>query len=108
MTMTQFADLLQKIAPGYIHSPVLDATGLEGAWDFTLSFSAAGLLQSAPSRSGDAGPTPPGGAPTASDPNGAVSLFDAISKQLGLKLEEKKRPVQVLVIDHIEEKPTDN
>jgi len=108
MTMAQFADLLQKIASGYIHSPVLDATGLEGAWDFTLSFSAAQLLQNAPGRGGDAGPAPPGGAPTASDPNGAVSLFDAVSKQLGLKLEEKKRPVSVLVIDHIEEKPTDN
>ena len=109
MTMAQFADLLQKIAPGYIHSPVLDATGLEGAWDFTLSFSGANLLQSAaPSRGGDASPQPPGGAPTASDPNGAVSLFDAVSKQLGLKLEEKKRPVSVLVIDHVEEKPTDN
>ena len=107
MTMAQFADLLQKIAPGYIHSPVLDATGLEGAWDFTLSFSSANLIQGAPPRGGDAG-QPPGGAPTASDPNGAVSLFDAVSKQLGLKLEEKKRPVSVLVIDHIEEKPTDN
>jgi uncharacterized protein (TIGR03435 family) len=108
MTMAQFADLLQKIAPGYIHSPVLDATGLEGAWDFTLSFSASNLLQGAPARGGDAGQQPPGGAPTASDPNGAVSIFDAVSKQLGLKLEEKKRPVSVLVIDHVEEKPTDN
>jgi uncharacterized protein (TIGR03435 family) len=109
MTMAQFADLLQKIAPGYIHSPVLDATGLEGAWDFTLSFSGSNLLQAAaPNRGGDAGPQPQGGAPTASDPNGAVSLFDAVSKQLGLKLEEKKRPVSVLVIDHVEEKPTDN
>jgi uncharacterized protein (TIGR03435 family) len=108
MTMAQFADLLQKIAPGYIHSQVLDATGLEGAWDFTLSFSASNLLQGAPARGGDSGQQPPGGAPTASDPNGAVSIFDAVSKQLGLKLEEKKRPVSVLVIDHVEEKPTDN
>ena len=108
MTMAQFADLLQKIAPGYIHSPVLDATGLEGAWDFTLSFSGSNLLQGAPARGGDPGQQPPGSAPTASDPNGAVSIFEAVSKQLGLKLEEKKRPVSVLVIDHVEEKPTDN
>jgi uncharacterized protein (TIGR03435 family) len=107
MTMAQFADLLQKIASGYIHSPVLDATGLEGAYDFTLSFSAAGLLQSGV----NAGPQPQGqggAVPSASEPNGALSLFDAISKELGLKLEEKKRPVPVLVIDHVEEKPTDN
>ena len=42
------------------------------------------------------------------DPNGALPLPDAISKQLGLKLELKKRPMQVLVIDHIDENPTEN
>jgi uncharacterized protein (TIGR03435 family) len=35
-------------------------------------------------------------------------LFAAIDKQLGLKLEAKKRPVPVLVIDHAEQKPTEN
>lgn len=46
---------------------------------------------------------------TASDPiGGGVSLFDAVEKQLGLKLEVRKRTHSVLVIDHIEEKPTDN
>ena len=44
----------------------------------------------------------------AADPSGAVSLPDAINRQLGLKLELKKRPMQVLVIDHIDEKPTEN
>ena len=38
----------------------------------------------------------------------AISLFDALNKQLGLKLEMQKRPMPVIVIDHIEEKPTDN
>jgi Protein of unknown function (DUF3738) len=42
----------------------------------------------------------------ATEPNGAISLQDAISTQLGLKLEKRQRPVPVLVIDHIEEKPT--
>jgi uncharacterized protein (TIGR03435 family) len=37
-----------------------------------------------------------------------VSLFDAIDKQLGLKLEMRKNPMPVLVIDHIEPKPTEN
>jgi uncharacterized protein (TIGR03435 family) len=44
----------------------------------------------------------------ASVPSGAVSLFDAVTRQLGLKLEMQKRPTPVLVIDHIEQKPTDN
>ncbi len=100
VTMARFADMLQPLASGYIHAPVLDATNLEGAWDFTLSFSTIGQLRSpgAPAEDTNA----------ASDPNGALSLPDAVSKQLGLKLEQTKRPVKVLVIDHIEPKPTEN
>jgi uncharacterized protein (TIGR03435 family) len=106
MTMTQFADQLPTLANGYVHSAVLDETGLKDAYDFTLSFSAAGLLQSPAGGGGRGGDSPASG--TASDPNGAVSLPDAVSKQLGLKLELRKRPVPVLVIDHVEEKPVEN
>jgi uncharacterized protein (TIGR03435 family) len=31
-----------------------------------------------------------------------------MEKQLGLKLQLQKRPASVLVIDHIEQKPTEN
>jgi uncharacterized protein (TIGR03435 family) len=106
MNMTRFAAMLQSLASGYIHAPVLDATNLEGSWDFTLSFSSIGQLRNG-GRGGDA-PPPAESLNAASDPNGAVSLPDAISKQLGLKLEQMKRPVQVLVIDHVEPKPTEN
>jgi uncharacterized protein (TIGR03435 family) len=102
MTMARFADMLQGLAPGYIHAPVLDATGLDGSWDFTLSFSAAGQLQ------GGGGSGESGSPGAASDPNGALPLPDAMAKQLGLKLEQTKRPLKVLVIDHIEAKPIDN
>ncbi len=105
MTMARFAEMLQGLAPGYIHSPVLDATGLEGSWDFTLSFSTAGQLQQG-GGSGEAGS--PGAPDAAADPNGAVSLPDAVARQMGLKLEQTKRPVTVLVIDHIEAKPIEN
>jgi uncharacterized protein (TIGR03435 family) len=107
MTTAQISDELQRLAAGYIYSPVLDATGIQGSWDFTLSFSSADQLargagSGAPSTDGSAA------APTASDPSGAVSLFDAVNRQLGLKLEKQKRPAPVLVIDHIEEKPSEN
>jgi len=46
--------------------------------------------------------------PSASDPSGGYTIFEAVDKQLGLKLEAQKRPLPVLVIDHVEEKPTDN
>jgi uncharacterized protein (TIGR03435 family) len=96
VTMTQFSALLQGLAPDYPATSVADATGLDGAWDFTLSFSAPSLLAS------------PSAGESASDPSGAVSLQEAVNKQLGLKLEKRLRPVSVLVIDHMEEKPTGN
>jgi uncharacterized protein (TIGR03435 family) len=37
-----------------------------------------------------------------------LTLEDAVAKQLGLKLELARRPIASLVIDHIDEKPTEN
>jgi len=102
MTMAQFADQLPQQVNGYVHSAVLDKTGLTDAYDFTLSFSGIGLLQNSLQGPGQPGT---GGA---ADPNGALSLPDAVSKQLGLKLELEKRPAPVLVIDHVERQPTEN
>jgi uncharacterized protein (TIGR03435 family) len=39
---------------------------------------------------------------------GGISVFEAMERQLGLKLETRRHPMPVLVIDHIEQKPTDN
>lgn len=104
MTMAQFAEQLPIIAGNFIRYPALDATGLKGGWDFTLSFnlypiSGLNIHDSLPSDADDL---------AASEPVGVVTIFDAVEKQLGLKLVLRKRPQPVLVIDHIEEKPTDN
>ena len=107
VTMAQFAQQLQRLAGGYIHNEVLDATGIDGAWDLNVIFSPAAAVLGVGPRAAE-GPQPTGGAPLASDPSGAVSVFDALNKQLGLKLEMQKRSMPVLVIDHVEEKPTDN
>jgi uncharacterized protein (TIGR03435 family) len=104
ITMAELADQLRTLAGGYVPAPVIDATGLEGAYDFTLSFSKkASLNKAAAPSAGDAN-----GA--ASDPSlGGLTLDDALQKQLGLKLEKREKvPMPVLVIDHIEEKPTEN
>jgi uncharacterized protein (TIGR03435 family) len=98
--MTYLASHLQFFASGYVHSDVLDATGLEGGWDFTLSFSKARQLP------GNNGSAP--GVGEASDPNGALSVQEALEKQLGLKLVTRQRTLPVLVIDHIEERPSEN
>jgi len=99
ISMAQFADKLQNIGGGYIDHPVVDLTGLDGSWDFALNFSPLRAMR-AGGKGGEAGAAP--------DPNGAISLFEALEKQLGLKLEQQKQPMPVLVIDHVEEKPTDN
>jgi uncharacterized protein (TIGR03435 family) len=100
MTVAQIGDELQHVANGYIYNTVIDGTGLKGSYDFTLSFSSVDkMAPTAPA---------PGDAAKNSDPNGALSVFDAVNKQLGLKLEKTQRPYPVLVIDHIEETPTEN
>jgi len=104
MTMAQFAEQI----PAYdsdIYFPVPDGTGISGAWDFTLNYDGlAGLTARFP----QFGATAPNANGDAADPSGSVSFAGAIEKQLGLKLEVHKRPEPVLVIDHIEEKPTEN
>ena len=96
MTLAQIGDELQHVAYGDIYNPVVDETGLKGSYDFTLSFSSPNKLTAT---AGDA---------NSSDPNGALSIFEAVSRQLGMKLEKTKRPYPVLVIDHIEQTPTEN
>ena len=100
VTMAQFAEQLPVWANGYINSPVADATGIVGEFDFTLTFTQASMLP------GTNRPVPAGAG--AADPSTLLSIFDSMPKQLGLKLDTEKRPLPVRVIDHVEEKPTDN
>jgi uncharacterized protein (TIGR03435 family) len=109
MTMAQFADHLQILAGPYLQYPVLNATEIEGAWDFTFSFSPIPPSQLAGMRTNPfAGAQPAGAEFGASDPIGGTSIFDAVEKDLGLKLEQQKRSYPVFIIDHIEEKPIEN
>jgi uncharacterized protein (TIGR03435 family) len=109
MSMEQLGIELQRVADGYIHNTVLDKTGLKGGYNFTLSFSSVNNILNGGSRppaNNSAQPNAMDG--TAADPNGAVSLFDAVHRELGLKLEKEKRPVPMLVIDQVNETPTPN
>jgi len=94
-TMAQFAERLPDRAGAYIHPPVLDLTELKGAYDFRLYWTPKNLLQSTAAKSGDA----------ASTPVDDLTVFEAVDKQLGLKLEEQKHPVPVVVIDKVERTP---
>jgi uncharacterized protein (TIGR03435 family) len=66
----------------WVQRPVVDNTGLTGAWDLTLTWA-------------------PEGSPQAAD-GSAPSIFTAVQEQLGLKLESTRGPVDVLIIDGAE------
>jgi uncharacterized protein (TIGR03435 family) len=108
MTMSQLAEDLTRLAGGYIKVPVVDASGIEGAYDFSINFTPVGRLNGGGRGDGGGAGGAGGLAPVAADPSGGLSLFDALSKQLGVKLEMKKRPIPVLVVDSVQEKPSDN
>jgi uncharacterized protein (TIGR03435 family) len=105
-TMSQFAEWLAS----QLDRPVVDQTGLTKNYGVTLEY--------APESVGGRGPMgmalPPmpaggeGGAPPEADSQAAPSLFTALQEQLGLKLEQKKGPVDLLVVDHLEKTPTEN
>jgi uncharacterized protein (TIGR03435 family) len=102
-TMAQLAvKLRQMIGSEEINHPVVDATGLEGTWDFDFTWSPPSVGRTS------GGPASADGVAAASDPAGAPSLMEALDKQLGLKLELQKRSMSVLVVDHVDEKPADN
>jgi len=102
-TMALFAEKLRQFAPGYLKEHVVDLTELTGAYDFTLSWTPTGRGQGAAAAS-----QPPGNVPAASEPTGAITPFEAVDKQLGLKLSLTKHPMPVVVIDHVERTPTEN
>ena len=76
-----------------VRHPVLDKTGLTGHYDFKLRWTPEDAPV-APGVDGDADTSAP-------------DLFTALQEQLGLKLESRKEPMDVIVIDHIE-KPSEN
>lgn len=78
--------------------PVVDVTGLGGLYSFKLLWAS-----DRPSRPAVAA----AGLPEPTDPEDAPSIFTALQERLGLRLEPRKAPVDVLVIDHIE-KPSSN
>jgi uncharacterized protein (TIGR03435 family) len=42
----------------------------------------------------------------AADPNG-ITVFEAVERELGLKLVKQKQSIPIIVVDHVDEKPID-
>jgi uncharacterized protein (TIGR03435 family) len=85
-TIAGLVTYLSHASQQYYGRPVVDKAGLTGNWDYNLEFAQGGSPSNSP------------GSP--SDP--APDLITAVRDQLGLKMEPKKSPIEVLVIDHIE------
>jgi len=92
-TMQDLAHSLQS----QLQRPVTDATGLARPYDFTLTFATEGLYLGR-------GRMLVNPATLESPPD----IFSALRSQLGLRLEPRKIPVEMLVIDHAEKTPTEN
>lgn len=95
VTMAQFAKIMD---PPFTSHHVVDETGLAGTFDFTLNLSPYVL-------------DPQTGEPVV-DNIGSIddegAYLRALPAQLGLRLERKTAPLEVLVIDHVEKDPTAN
>lgn len=90
-SMSYFSWILSQ----FLDQPVLDQTGLDKFYDFKLEWTP----ELPPNMAGRQDLNLP--------PTSGPDIFTAVREQLGLRLESRKGPVQVMVIDHIE-KPSEN
>ena len=79
--MTGLAGML--VSP--LDQPVVDETDLKGSYDIMLNF-----------------------APMNSTDSDLPSIFTAIEEQLGLRLEKRMVPVEMIVVDRVDREPTEN
>jgi uncharacterized protein (TIGR03435 family) len=80
VSMAEFAELMA----GPLHTPVLDRTNLAGRFDFSVSAKIA-------------------------QPDDSMSaIFTTLEDQLGLKVQREMAPIEMLIVDHADQKPTEN
>jgi uncharacterized protein (TIGR03435 family) len=103
LTMATFAEMLAR----FEDRPVVDMTGVTGSYDFDLTFTQedfnAMMIRSAIT----AGVNLPPEALKALQYSSGDSLLGALER-VGLKLETRKAPLEVLAIDHVLRVPTEN
>ena len=77
-TMKDLAEALPRLARAYVDREVVDQTGISGAFDLRIDWTPKNLI-------GD----------------GGLTMQEALEKQLGLKLVDKKLSMSVVVIDRL-------
>jgi uncharacterized protein (TIGR03435 family) len=84
------SDVVDAAANAILDRPIVDKTGLSGTYSIKLTY------------------TPNTRANRESEPDlSDITVFQAVEEQLGLKLEARKEPIPVLVVDRVE-KPSGN
>ena len=101
-TMAELAQNLQQMANAYIDHPIVDATGLDGGWDFLIGWTPKGMLRTQQPATGI---DPSAGPPAEASDSNSITAFEAVERELGLKLVKQKRSIPVIVVDHVDEKP---
>jgi uncharacterized protein (TIGR03435 family) len=110
-SISNFAEMLSR----QMDRPVVDQTGIKGLYDITLEWTPdeRQRMQFMP---GTPAPPPGAGGDGAAahaaggdgNPPSGPTIFAAVQEELGLKMEAKKSPVEILVVDHAEKAPTEN
>ncbi len=95
------ADLLDKVAP--LPLPVIDMTGLGGRYQLVLEVDLSGAH-----RSFSVGETHAAGDPGAEMEEHVLGAFNNGLLKLGLRLQRRKGPLETIVVDHVENTPTEN
>ena len=101
------ASLMADVMARFTDRPVVDMTNLTGTYDFSLELTPEDFLAMGIRAAIAAGVQLPPQALQVAEAASGDSLVNAVEK-LGLKLESRKAPVEVLVIDHAEKTPTEN
>jgi uncharacterized protein (TIGR03435 family) len=111
LSMPKLVELLAR----FIDRPVVDMTELKGDYQVALSISMEDMTALARVKGAQMGmmmPMPGGGGDASHSPSAAAStpsssVFAAV-QQLGLKLESRKVPIEMIAIEHLEKAPTEN
>lgn len=92
VTMAEFAVELANRGKSYFDVPIVDMTELKGAYDLKLLWTPKRALEGQKAEDGT----------VISEPAGGLSIFDALQAQLGLKLEARKIPMPMIVVDRVQ------
>jgi uncharacterized protein (TIGR03435 family) len=102
-TLASLGEMISRFS----ERPVVDMSGIQGQYDFDLVFSPETIRGGGRGGPGRAGPGDASARPAEGATDSAGSIYDSVQRY-GLKLEPRKAPMEILLVDHIEQKPTEN